>query len=105
MNKLILLLLLIWNLTVFFLYAMDKYRARKNAWRVSERALILGALLCGGVGAALGMALLRHKTRHLKFRLLVPLAAVLTLVVAAFLLWPQQLLELVKTASGALTRA
>ena len=85
----ILIGLLLWNLTVFFLYAMDKYRARHGSWRVSERALVLSAFCMGGIGAAVGMFLLRHKTRHLKFRVLIPLSLILTITVAAFFLWPE----------------
>ena len=68
---------------MFFLYAMDKHRARNGLWRVSERALILCAFLLGGIGALLGMFLLHHKTRHLKFRLLLPLAAIITAAACA----------------------
>lgn len=77
----LLLAILLWNLVVFIMYAADKQRARKGAWRISERALILGALCAGGLGAAAGMYLLRHKTRHLQFRILIPIAVVLTAAV------------------------
>ena len=81
----ILTALLIWNLCVFFIYAADKRRARKRMWRVSEKALLICSFLCGGIGAMAGMHCLRHKTRHLKFRILVPLSAIFTIIAAYFL--------------------
>ena len=76
MNEYILAALLVWNIIVFFLYGADKRRAKKNKWRVSEKALLLCAFLMGGVGALAGMSVLRHKTRHWKFRIGVPAALI-----------------------------
>jgi len=76
--KNIIIALLIWNLCVFFVYAMDKYRACKKMWRISEKTLLICAFLCGGFGAAAGMYCIRHKTRHIKFRILIPVSIVLT---------------------------
>lgn len=70
------------NLAAFVLYAVDKRRAIARAWRVPESALLLIAALGGSLGALLGIHLLRHKTKHLKFTLLVP--AFLTVHAAAF---------------------
>jgi uncharacterized membrane protein YsdA (DUF1294 family) len=63
----------------FLLMGADKQRARKNKWRIPERTLLLTAFLGGGIGALLGMYAFRHKTKHLKFVLLLPLAAFLDL--------------------------
>lgn len=71
-------ILLLWNGAVFVLYAADKRRAKKQAWRVSEKTLLTCSFLLGGAGALAGMLFLRHKTRHLKFRILVPLSFLLT---------------------------
>jgi len=62
------------NIFTFVLYAMDKSRAKKGEWRISEVTLITAGFFMGGIGAVLGMHLLRHKTQHIKFRILVPLA-------------------------------
>lgn len=85
--SLVYLAVAVWNLTVFALYALDKYRAKTGGWRVPEKTLLLSALLLGGVGGLCGMGLLRHKTRHWYFRLLLPLAAFLTV---AAVLWLNQ---------------
>lgn len=71
MEYLLLYLLLI-NAAGCLLMLLDKLRARKKRWRIPEAAL-MGVALCGGsVGVLLGMYLFRHKTRHIKFSIGVP---------------------------------
>lgn len=77
----------IWNVIVFALYAADKQKAKNNKWRISEATLITCAFLMGGFGALLGMRLLRHKTQHIKFKVLVPLAVVINIVVIVAAVW------------------
>lgn len=73
MNSYIVLFLMVINVVAFFMYGMDKRRAVKHQWRISEAAL-LGIAFCGGsVGALLGMKIFHHKTKHWKFKILVPL--------------------------------
>lgn len=67
---------LIWNLIVFLLYGCDKQRAMADEWRISEKTLLLCAFFLGGAGAGLGMLIFRHKTRQLKFRILIPVAII-----------------------------
>ncbi|MDY5846269.1 MAG: DUF1294 domain-containing protein [Bariatricus sp.] len=64
--------LLIVNLTAFFLYGIDKKRAIKQKWRISEKTLILIAVIGGSVGAICGMQVFRHKTKHIKFKFGLP---------------------------------
>ena len=71
--KLLLYYLLIINALGFLLMLVDKWKARKNRWRVRESTLLLIAALGGSVGSLLGMYLFRHKTQHLKFTLGIPL--------------------------------
>ena len=71
-----------WNGIVCLLYGIDKYKAIKNQWRISEKLLIGLAFLMGGLGAFFGMLLFRHKTKQLKFKILVPLALLLNGVIA-----------------------
>ena len=84
--KIILIALLIWNFIVFLVYAVDKQRAIRKQWRIPEATLIALAWIGGGMGAWLGMFLVRHKTRHWKFRTLIPMAALLQGVGLAWLL-------------------
>ena len=76
----------LWNITTFALYGMDKSMAKNNKRRISESALISCAFFMGGVGAFLGMRVFRHKTKHLKFKILIPLAAILNIVAAIAIL-------------------
>lgn len=82
--KIFYLALLIWNITVMFIYGTDKLFAKKKSKRISEKTLIISALLLGGVGAMFGMVLFNHKTSKMKFRIFVPLA---TLLSVALVMW------------------
>ena len=63
----------------------DKYKARKNLWRIPEAALFTAALLGGSLGSLAGMYLVRHKTKHLKFTLGVPVILVVQIAAAIWL--------------------
>ena len=73
------------NAVSFTLYGVDKRRAKKNLWRISERTLLLATWLMGGVGAVLGMRVFRHKTMHTAFVVSAPLAAMLQLAWMAYI--------------------
>ncbi|MGM9831654.1 MAG: DUF1294 domain-containing protein [Paludibacteraceae bacterium] len=75
------------NLLTFVLYGVDKLRAKQADRRIPERTLLLLPYLGGSVGALLGMWIFRHKTKHLKFRILVPLALLLQIAVVVALYW------------------
>ena len=62
------------NLISFSFYVSDKNKAKKGKWRIPEATLVGLAWLFGSVGALIGMYVYRHKTKHVKFVLLVPLA-------------------------------
>ena len=66
----------------FILFAADKYKAVKGKWRIPEATLLTCAFFMGGVGALFGMILCRHKTKHIKFVISVPIFAVLSVAVA-----------------------
>ena len=68
------------NVAAFVTYGVDKRRAERGEWRVPERTLLALAFLGGGLGAFLGMHVFHHKTRKLRFRVLVPIALVLSIV-------------------------
>ena len=69
----------IMNIVTFAVYAYDKHIAQQNRGkrRVPERTLILLAFLGGFLGALFGMVFCRHKTKHAKFLVLVPLSVIL----------------------------
>ena len=76
------------NLLGFFLMGLDKHRAKRNRWRISEVSLFLPAILGGSLGSLLGMHLFHHKTRHWYFRLGLPAVLVLQAVLAVLICRP-----------------
>ena len=81
--KYLLIYLAIINAVTFLLMLIDKQKARKNKWRIPEATLIMSAVLGGSVGGLLGMYTVRHKTKHLKFTIGIPL--ILSLQVFLFI--------------------
>ena len=81
--KFLLIYLLIVNAAGFLLMLADKFKAKKNLWRIPEATLMGAALMGGSVGCLIGMYTVRHKTKHLKFTLGIPmiLAAQIALVI------------------------
>lgn len=86
MNKLLIAYLLLINALGFGLMLLDKWKAKKNRWRIRESTLMLVATLGGSVGSLLGMYTVRHKTKHLKFTLGIPLILVAQCLLAVLLL-------------------
>ena len=72
--------LLIINIIAFILYGIDKKRAIRNEFRIRESVLLWIARLGGAIGSWLGIKLFRHKTKHTKFRIVVPLWIVIWIV-------------------------
>ncbi len=73
------------NVIAFLVYGVDKLKARKGRWRISEATLLLLALVGGSVGAWLGMKVWHHKTMHLKFKYGLPAILLLQLALAVYL--------------------
>ncbi len=80
-------LIALWNIYVFLLFAQDKRRAIRRQWRISEKSLLLASAFFGGAGGFAGMVLLRHKTKHLRFRILIPLFLLLQLAALFAYFW------------------
>lgn len=78
---------LVMNLIAFAAFGIDKRKARLDKWRIPESTLLLLAFLFGSLGALLGMRAFRHKTRHWKFRILVPLFLVLQVALTVWLIY------------------
>ena len=81
------LYLLLVNLVALVVYGVDKRRAKKGKWRISEKPLFLVALIGGSVGAIAGMYLFRHITKHWYFRIGLPVILVAQLVLTGWLLF------------------
>ena len=61
------------NVVTFILYGMDKYKAKKAKWRISETTLLTLAAIGGSIGAWAGMRIWHHKTLHKKFKYGIPI--------------------------------
>ena len=81
---LLLIYLLVINIITFFLYGIDKWKAKHAKWRIPESTLLGMAALGGSIGAWLGMNTWLHKTLHKKFKYGIP---VIILIQIALLLW------------------
>ncbi|WP_251712506.1 DUF1294 domain-containing protein [Lactococcus ileimucosae] len=67
MREMLLIALTVWNIIVFVVYAIDKRRAQRHAWRVPEKSLVMQAIFGGGFGAFLAGKICHHKTRKWYF--------------------------------------
>lgn len=81
--------LVIINALSFLFMLFDKVKAKKNLWRTPERVLLSLCAAGGSLGGYLGMQLARHKTRHLRFSIGIPvmLAVHIMLLVALHILF------------------
>ena len=78
--KYLLLYLLIINALGFVLMLVDKIKAKKKKWRIPEARLMMVAALGGSIGSLLGIYALRHKTRHPKFTIGIPVILALQIL-------------------------
>ena len=65
------------NAVGLMIMLIDKKKASRGAWRIPERTLIGIALLGGSIGMTTGMYLFRHKTKHPKFSVGLPVILIL----------------------------
>ncbi len=87
MNRiLILTAVLINNIADFVIMGYDKRQAEKGGWRVSEKSLMLYALFFGAAGIWAGMRVFRHKTKHIKFTVGVPICFVINIAALYFII-------------------
>ena len=73
------------NIVSFFLYGIDKYKAKKGRWRISEATLLMMAVIGGCIGAWAGMRLWHHKTMHKKFKYGIPIIIILQVCLVVYL--------------------
>jgi uncharacterized membrane protein YsdA (DUF1294 family) len=69
------------------MYGVDKWKAKKSKWRISEATLIMMAVLGGSLGAWSGMKVWHHKTLHKKFRYGVPAIIIVQLALIGYILY------------------
>lgn len=85
--KFILIYLLVINITTFFTYGLDKWKAKKSKWRIPEATLLWLAVAGGSVGALLGIKVWHHKTLHKKFIYGVPAIFIAQLALTTYLFY------------------
>lgn len=83
--KYLFLYLITVNALSCILMHIDKKKAQKNRWRIPEATLMLFAAVGGSMGSLVGMYTARHKTKHLKFTLGVPVILAVQAVLGVFL--------------------
>ena len=84
--KYLLLYLLIINAVGFILMLADKQKAKRGAWRIPEATLMGVAAIGGSIGSLAGMYTFRHKTKHIKFTLGIPVILALQIALAIWLI-------------------
>ncbi|MCM1257715.1 MAG: DUF1294 domain-containing protein [Roseburia sp.] len=82
----ILCYLIVMNLVGLCLMGLDKFKARRHLWRISEKTLFLVSIFGGSIGTWAGMYLFMHKTRHWYFVVGMPLILVVHVAVFVYLM-------------------
>ena len=73
------------NALSFILFGLDKYKAKKGKWRISEAMLLMMAVIGGSIGAWGGMRLWHHKTMHKKFKYGIPAIFIMQVCLVVYL--------------------
>jgi len=81
--KLIIYYLILVNALGLLFMLIDKQKAKRGAWRIPEITLLTLAALGASAGCIAGMYLFRHKTRHPKFTVGLPLLLIFNFIVLA----------------------
>lgn len=71
--KNIIIYLCVINIVSFFLYGLDKQKAKRRKWRIPEATLLGVAFMGGSIGAFLGIQIFHHKTKKAKFYIGIPM--------------------------------
>ena len=85
MIKYCLYYLLFINIITFMMYGIDKLKAKKGKWRISEATLLMMAIVGGSIGAWAGMRIWHHKTMHKKFQYGIPIIIIMQIALVVYL--------------------
>lgn len=78
--------LIIINAVGWLIMLIDKQKAKRKAWRIPEATLMGVAAIGGSLGSLIGMYQFRHKTKHRKFTIGIPLILIIHAVLMLLLL-------------------
>ena len=81
------------NVVTFFMYGIDKLKAKRSKWRISEAALLWMAVIGGSIGAWLGIKIWHHKTMHKKFKYGVPAIIILQIAAIVYIIVKLEILK------------
>lgn len=84
MKTILILYVIFINLAGFLIMGIDKRKAVKSKWRISEKTLFVTALLAGSVGILTGMYIFHHKTKKLRFAVGIPAILIVQLLAGSF---------------------
>ena len=84
--KNIIIYLLIINLVSFLSMGIDKWKAKRGAWRIPEQTLISMVLLGGGIGGIIGLYMFRHKTKKPRFYIGFPMILISEIIIAVYII-------------------
>lgn len=86
LKDLMVIYLIIVNALGFALMLIDKWKAKKNRWRIPEATLFIVAAIGGSIGSIAGMYTFRHKTKHIKFVVGMPLILAVQVIACILIL-------------------
>ena len=72
------------NVTGFVVMLVDKQKAIRGTWRIPEKVLLSVAVSGGSLGCLCGMYTFRHKTKHPKFTVGIPVILALQLAALSY---------------------
>ena len=80
MNNLILRYIIFINIISLTLMLIDKKKALKNKWRITENTFVFLSILMGGLGIILGKELFHHKIHKFKFKYVIPFITIIQFI-------------------------
>jgi len=78
--------LLVINIIGFLVMVIDKQKAKKGSYRISEKFIFILSLIGGSLGVYIGMYTVRHKTKHLKFTVGIPVIFIINLMCVYYII-------------------
>lgn len=91
--KNILIYFLVINLIGIAAMGIDKYKAKKDLWRIPEATLMTICLLGGGIGTIFGMYKFRHKTKKLKFSFGMPTILISEILIILYIVFKLYIIQ------------
>ncbi len=84
----LILYLVVINIIGIFVTIRDKVAAKKNKWRISEKTLFILSSIGAGVSVYITMHIIRHKTKHKRFMIGIPVILIIELfLIVGIFVW------------------